>query len=237
MVRAAFTKCIGPAWEQLALAQTACMRSLHSRTTHGCREQCLCPQIMVSIERKMITKLLTLIALAAIFVAGCKRSDVPHLLKQQPNASGSFALIYEGDQVGNQVFPRAIYLESATKGRTHFEPKDPLSIEQSAFFVQPAWSPNNDWLVLPNGRFDGFVTFKAIEIPGGIVDKSKGQFIGICDVNETKWWHEFDGWSSASVFRFKAGLSGKLFPFECDLSTGTVRATGNPPVSFRLLSK
>jgi hypothetical protein len=167
-----------------------------------------------------------------VAVASCGQPATNQSADHQHCKAHMLTLIFDGARVGTQIFPTAIYLEDKSNSRIRFLPHDPVSVQQSGFSIQPAWSPGSDWLLLPDGRFDGFVAFNATDLPAGLVKSSKARRIGVCDVTGTRWWHEFVGWKSNSVFLFRAGLSGQLFAFECDLATGKVTLQDKERIDF-----
>ena len=111
--------------------------------------------------------------LCIAFVAGCGQPVAKDSLQRQHCTAHGLTLVFDGDIVGEQVFPKAIYIEQGDKNRTRFEPRDAVSVQQSSFAIQPVWSPSHEWLLLPDGRFDGFAAFKANQLPNAIADASK----------------------------------------------------------------
>lgn len=176
-------------------------------------------------------------SILCIAIAGCGQPASKESLQRQHSKTNGLTLVFDGDIVGEQVFPKAIYLEDGNKHRTRFESRDAASVQQSSFTVQPAWSPSHEWLLLPDGRFDGFAAFKARELPNALADASKALRVGVSDVSETRWWHEFVQWKSPSVFEFRAGLSGQFTSFECNLTTGKVTICGKEQTDFMQLPR
>jgi hypothetical protein len=176
-------------------------------------------------------------SILCIVVSGCGQPDLQEPLQRQHSKSLNLTLLVEGDIVGNQVFPKDIYIEDGNKHKTRFECRDAASVWLSSFAIQPAWSPSHEWLLLPDGRFNGFAAFRAKELPHALADASKPLRVGVSDVSGIRWWHEFVGWKSPTVFEFRAGLSGKFTSFECDLTTGQVALCGNEKTEFTQLTK
>lgn len=172
-----------------------------------------------------------------VVVTGCGQPDAKDTLQRQRCTALGFTLVFDGDMVGGQVFPKAIYLEDRDEHKIQFKPRDAVSVQQSSFAIQPAWSPNHEWLLLPDGRFDGFAAFKANQLPNAIAYASKALRVGVCDESGTRWWHEFMRWKSPSVFEFRAGLSGQFTKFECDLVTGKVTLCSKEQIAFIQLPK
>lgn len=176
-------------------------------------------------------------SILCIVVAGCGPPATKESLQRQHSKTHDLTLVFEGDIVGEQVFPKAIFIEDGNKHRTQFESRDAASVQQSSFTVQQVWSPSDQWLLLPDGRFDGFAVFKAKELPNALANASKVLRVGVSDVSGTRWWHEFVRWRSPSVFEFRAGLSGQFTLFECDLTTGKVALCGREKIEFTQLPR
>jgi hypothetical protein len=175
--------------------------------------------------------------LCIVVLASCGQPATNQSTDRQYCKARKLTLIYDGERVGTQIFPTAIYLEDVYNSRMQFTPHDPVSVKQSGFSVQPAWSPGADWLLLPDGRFDGFVVFNANDLPAGLAKSLNARRIGVCDATGTRWWHEFVSWKSNSIFEFRAGLSGQLFTFKCDLSTGKVAIQDKTLIDFTQLPR
>lgn len=172
-----------------------------------------------------------------LFASSCGRHGENTVAHRQMSTVNRMVLVFEGQHLGEQVFPKAIYLEDMGKVKTVFTPDDAVSIEQSAFCFLPVWSPSEDWLLLPDGRFDGFAVFKAHDLPVGLTDRSKMLRIGVADPSGIRWWHEFTRWKSRIVFEFRAGLSDQLVSFECNLASAIVSRIDKLAVPFRQLPK
>lgn len=169
-----------------------------------------------------------------IIFVGCGQliNNNDSIQRQSCKARG-LTLVYEGATINKQVFPKSIYLEDQKGQKTVFLPQDGASVQQSSFIIYPAWSPNDEWLLLPEGRFDGFGAFKASELPDSV--GKKAMRVCVCGPTGTRWWHEFTGWKSSSVFEFRAGLSGQFTKFECDLSSGKITVSDGHKIKFLLL--
>lgn len=97
-----------------------------------------------------------------------------------------------------------------------FLPCDPISVESPASIIEQPFSPNGSFLVLPNGRFEGFVIVPLSH--NGLEDALHHAFsimvsFGSSDSDTTPTpalCHEFVKWENDTTFVFGFGLSGDM---------------------------
>jgi hypothetical protein len=161
----------------------------------------------------------------ALGIAGCSmgsRSDSPRVLLTKENAKYQLICTFYGEkmQLGNGAATNVVkYLtiKSAQGGReVRFKPVDPSSLETSAGFFAEVWSPDQEFLVLPLGRFEGFAIAKSSEALQRLSGNTFNDFVRVQLKSGVRLWHEFQGWQGPSSFRFSAGLSGQQTPFMYD---------------------
>ncbi len=167
-----------------------------------------------------------------IVFTGCASHSSRESSSHEQSVAHGLTLVFEGEKMGAQTFPTRIFLQDSKNRKTFFKPRDPVSVENSSFIIHPAWSPTQEWLLLPDGRFDGFAAFVATQLPTALTNPSKSLRVGVSGVSGTRWFHEFVRWKSQSIFEFRAGLSGQLTNFECELKTGLITPCNRGEVHY-----
>lgn len=123
-----------------------------------------------------------------------------------------------------------LYVRNKAGARREFVPDDAASLQQSFGYYAGVWSPDQEFLVLPRGRFEGFAVMVAAKGLEGVAATQRGT-IRLVDPGkdgDTGLWHEFGGWREGHLLEFSAGLSGDKVSFTTDVTSGRVwSATAN----------
>ncbi|HET6282159.1 MAG TPA: hypothetical protein VFH73_14425 [Polyangia bacterium] len=123
-----------------------------------------------------------------------------------------------------------LYLRDKAGAGREFVPDDAASLQQSFGYYADVWSPDQEFLVLPLGRFEGFAVMVAAKGLEGLAAGQQGA-IRLVDPGkdgDTGLWHEFGGWRQGHLLEFSAGLSGDKVSFTADVTSGRVwSATAN----------
>jgi hypothetical protein len=82
------------------------------------------------------------------------------------------------------------------------------------FYFTEVWSPDEEYLVLPIGKFEGFAIFKAKDALNDIKANKYFDTIKTKSVNSGWFWHDFEKWEDNSTISFRAGLYGDMFAFK-----------------------
>lgn len=82
------------------------------------------------------------------------------------------------------------------------------------FYFLNIWSPNEEYLVLPLGKFEGFAIFEAKTSIADIGANKYFDTIKVQSVNSGFYWHDFEKWEDKATFNFRAGLQGDMFAFK-----------------------
>jgi hypothetical protein len=106
-----------------------------------------------------------------------------------------------------------------------FQPSDPDSLLYGAGYVKnTSWSPDEEYLILPLGQFDGFCVIKSSEALQSVREKKCVDTIRIQLKTGLRMSHEFEKWDGSSVFVFTAGMEHSFPRFRYDFSNGKLTA-------------
>lgn len=91
------------------------------------------------------------------------------------------------------------------------------SVVTPNFYFTEVWSPDEEFIVLPVGKFEGFAVFEAKNALENI--KVNRYFDTIKVKSENSGWfrHDFEKWEDDSTISFRAGLSGDLWTFKYNI--------------------
>lgn len=146
-------------------------------------------------------------------VLGQQPSEELLLVKQNKKYGVSCAFYGEKDY---DAVSR-IVVESQ-RGKARYRPTDPVSLVDSLGYFKDVWSPDEEYLVLPKGRWDGFCILTAPRAVTAIRGKTCSDFIRVRLEHGPALWHEFEGWDGENSFRFKAGLSNSYIHFKYSIA-------------------
>lgn len=117
----------------------------------------------------------------------------------------------------------------------------PVDGDDSLLFSQgyftEVWSPDEEYLLLPRGRFDGFCLIKSSDALESIKAEQCSDFIRVqtkigSGEDSAPLWHEFVGWRGNKAFDFKAGLHGDEWLFTYDFVKGALMSYPKSGESF-----
>ena len=163
--------------------------------------------------------------------AACSRARPPQpiktannfFIKSSENRKYNLACLFHGEEIVTgtgeklSVIRYVALRDNATGKELRYVPLDETSISSSQGYFTSAWSPDEEYLVLPRGRFKGFCIIKSGAAFESVEKNQCSDFIQIQATNETNLWHEFVKWNDDHTFIFKAGLSGDDFNFAYNL--------------------
>lgn len=106
-----------------------------------------------------------------------------------------------------------------------FQPSDPDSLLYSEGYAKNiSWSPDEEYLILPLGQFDGFCVIKSSEALKSVREKKCADTIRIQLKTGLRMSHEFVKWDGNSAFVFTAGMEHKFPQFRYDFSNQQLKA-------------
>jgi hypothetical protein len=181
-----------------------------------------------------------LIVLVCLGVSGCSRADpdTPVLLATHSNAKYKLSCNFYGNEVTLDdgrtvsVVSYVTVRDERSNAESRFTPVDPSSLNEPGGFFQTVWSPDEEFLVLPLGRFDGFAIIRAGEALQRVADRGYSDFLRIEMDTGARLWHEFGRWEQPARFSFNAGLSGDLLPFTYDAASRQLATPQKVSASF-----
>jgi len=169
-----------------------------------------------------------LIAVGVLSVlAGCSRkasspgstaSDAVHVVLTKTNRKYHLDALFFGQEValdnGSHVTAIQYLSIRNIQGQDYrYSPDDASSLTSSGGFFADIWSPDEELIVLPLGRFEGFCLMRSSELTTRIAERHFDDSIRVQLASGPRLWHEFHGWKDNSTFRFGAGLSGQEIKF------------------------
>jgi hypothetical protein len=177
---------------------------------------------------------------------GNSASETKKPVASQPNAQYHLVVEFYGEHIGADSMPmeqlvvNQILVRDTKTGRVaSFIPEDAETLQNSFGYFTGVWSPDNAYLVLPLGRFQGFVLFSSKTVMQDLQQRRFHETIQIrlAPDNSPMLWHEFIGWQEPHIFQFSAGLSGRQVEFLFDPATGEVRVQTAATGLFRAITK
>lgn len=97
------------------------------------------------------------------------------------------------------------------------------SLLSSQGYFAEVWSPDEEYLLLPAGRYEGFCIVRASDALSSIKQQRCTDTIKVelerpgMEVGRLGLWHEFDKWESGSDFSFRAGLENEHVTLRYDI--------------------
>jgi hypothetical protein len=141
-----------------------------------------------------------------------------HVLLTKTNHKYALDALFYGEEVRldngtrvNNVQYLAIRDQNGQEVR--FVPVDESSLSSSGGFFPEVWSRDEELLVLPLGRFEGFCVIRSSEAIRSLSERHFQDSLRVQLKSGVRLWHEFRGWKDATTFNFAAGLSGQLTEF------------------------
>jgi len=168
-----------------------------------------------------------IVALAALFLSGgCSRpglggnagaGDKP--AKVKVNRKYGLECDFYSEEVGDGI--KAITSVSIRDSRSgeevRFEPEDPGSLVlNNGYDKNVSWSPDEEYLLLPLGRFEGFALVKSAEALKSVREKKYADSVRVQLKTGTQLWHDFAAWEGQGAFTFQAGMSESFPRFKYD---------------------
>ncbi|HEY5704135.1 MAG TPA: hypothetical protein VIS96_01010 [Terrimicrobiaceae bacterium] len=166
------------------------------------------------------------------------------LLATSHNPRANLSVEFYGTWVGSDAAPREKWVvtriainDGSTGKKIRFTPDDPQTLRDSFGYFADVWSPDFNYLVLPLGRYEGFVVLPTGAVTKKLRKQGHGKIqIKLAGDDSPLLWHEFLGWQRHHLLRFSAGLSGDSVEFQYDPEAKTVYGLANTPASFRAIS-
>jgi len=150
---------------------------------------------------------------AAVLPIGCSRK-VDSLVLTKANRKYALTRILYREKLdlsngsADLLVNRVTIRDDRTGAEVPFSPENPESLSMSSGYYTDVWSPDEEILVLPLGRFHGFRIFRATDAIRRLKEGASDDFIRVQLRTGTRLWHAFKGWQGAHALVFTTGLSG-----------------------------
>ena len=158
-----------------------------------------------------------------------KKNDEVIILEKKENQKYHITALFYGENMlygdnNEYTIPVIHYMilsDNDTGTEAGYSPTDSTT-EAADFYFTDVWSPDEEYIVLPNGKRNGFAIFEAKNALNNI---RENKYFDTIKVNmrssETAfYWHEFEKWEDNSIISFKAGLDGDMDTFKYNLAKG-----------------
>lgn len=129
----------------------------------------------------------------------------------------------ENNDLTAKIIRYIIFRRNDSGEEVRYYPKEDETEQHATFYFTEIWSPDEEYLVLPIGRFDGFGIIKSNETMKAVKNNDFFDTIRVFNVyeydnknNRLTLWHNFKGWNNSSSVIFDAGLSGNSDNYQYD---------------------
>lgn len=152
-----------------------------------------------------------------------KQDDESIIIEQKDNKKYNLTAIFRGenfrygdnDEFSTKIIRHVIFRSNETGAEVEYKPTGGLPAGD--FYFTGIWSPDEEYLVLPIGMFEGFGIFKTKD---GLENIKSNKYFDTIKVklNTSGWfYHSFEKWEDDSTFSFRAGLDGDMFAYKYNL--------------------
>lgn len=165
-----------------------------------------------------------------------KKSDEIIVITQSVNQKYNLTATFYGidfrysveDESGIKIITYIVFKDNESGAEVKYKPSAVdesdetgiSSIVTPDFYFTDVWSPDEEYLVLPIGIFEGYGIFKAKNSVENIKENNYFDTIKTKSVNSGYYAHKFEKWESNSTFNFRAGLDGDMFAFKYNAAKG-----------------
>ena len=105
-----------------------------------------------------------------------------------------------------------------------FEPLESSFLVGESFVKNVSWSPDEEYLILPLGQFEGFCIIKSSEALKSVREKECFDTIRIQLKTGLQMSHQFASWDNSCAFMFTAGMERSFPQFRYDFSSRQLSA-------------
>lgn len=173
--------------------------------------------------------------LALVSPCAPKSSSRENVLAVKENKKYKVRSVFYGEEMEVGASQRAkviryVVVRNEGGDEARYAPVDAAAAGDSNIYFTDVWSPDEEYLVLPRGRSEGFCVMKAAGAFESVKAGRCDDFIKVREKNGTALWHEFVGWDGESL-TFKAGLSGDSFTFGYDVARRSLTTAERPAPS------
>jgi hypothetical protein len=132
----------------------------------------------------------------------------------------------DGDRMSQFTVDHVLLRDVRSKESVQYRAADPSGLRNSLAYFRNVWSPDQEYLVLPAGRFDGFDIFNAHGALAGLKSRLVADSISVRYRGQSSsLWHGFAGWSGDHILQFEVEFESSKIPFSYDLSRKELSST------------
>jgi hypothetical protein len=188
-----------------------------------------------------VVLVLTLVLLSQACSPSKSRSDTqgegPKILLVKENQKYKLRCSFYADSpsgAADENVVEYITLQDMITGRElKYAPAGADSLVLEHGYFTDVWSPNEDLLLLPRGRFDGFCIVKSSDALQSLETGKCLDYVVVELKNGTGLWHEFGKWDGSDAFTFKVGLSGEKVGFKYEISARRLKVLNRANNTFQ----
>jgi hypothetical protein len=128
-------------------------------------------------------------------------------------------IIFKPDENGEpeyKIIKSIVFRDNKTGAEVEYKPTGTLPAGD--FYFTEIWSPDEEYLALPIGMYEGFAIFESKDALKSVKDNNYFDTIKVKSLNSGWFWHEFEKWENGSTFSFRAGLDGDMFAFKYNVA-------------------
>ncbi len=148
------------------------------------------------------------------------KDEKPILIARTENRKYNLSAIFYGvnfhfedeKKTTAKIIKYVVFRDNKTGTEVKYEPTG--QIPAGDFYFTEIWSPDEEYLILPIGTFQGFGIFKAENALQNIKSNKFFDTIKVKSDNSGWFAHDFEKWEDDSTFSFRAGLDGDMFAFK-----------------------
>lgn len=122
----------------------------------------------------------------------------------------------ENSEQEYKIIRRVVFRDDKNVEEVEYKPTG--TIPAGNFYSTEIWSSDEEYLLLPIGKFEGFGIFEAKNALNNIKSNKYFDTLKVKSENSGWFWHDFEKWEDDSTFSFRAGLNGDMFAFKYNVA-------------------
>lgn len=154
-----------------------------------------------------------------------KQDDETVIITQKANKKYNLTATFYGinfrygqnDETESKIIRHIVFRDEKSGKETRYVPPENSTEQAADFYFTDVWSPDEEYAILPLGKFEGFGIFEAKDALTNIKGNKYFDIIKVKSVNSGFFWHDFEKWKDDSTFGFRAGLDGDMFAFKYNI--------------------
>jgi hypothetical protein len=120
----------------------------------------------------------------------------------------------ENSESSAKIIRSIVFKDLKNGSETKYESSS-TTAQAANFYFTDVWSPDDEYLILPLGKFEGFAILESKDALNNIKLNKYFDTIRISSANSKRfYWHDFEKWEDNSTLNFRAGLEGDMFAFK-----------------------